>query len=108
LKVKRTLIQDPAVTETFESHGVSDTELRAVENAILKGEGVTISGAGGLKKTAVRRLEKGKADPSESSSPIIPKPVDAICWPLSPKMKGGISVQRNATPYAESSGCSTR
>ena len=59
--MKRTIIQDRGVTEVLERSGVSDAELREVENAILRGGGSTIAGTGGLKKIRCGTAGRGKS-----------------------------------------------
>ena len=59
--MKRTFIQDPGVTEILERSGVTDKELRDVENAIMRGAGFTVSGTAGLKKFRCASAGKGKS-----------------------------------------------
>jgi len=59
--MKRTIIQDPGVTEVLQNCGVSDERLRDAENAILRGSGTTVAGTGGLKKIRCGSTGKGKS-----------------------------------------------
>ena len=58
--MRRHFVQDPGVTNCFAANGVSDAELRSVENAIMRGEGVIISGTSGLKKIRCASAGRGK------------------------------------------------
>jgi hypothetical protein len=59
--MKRTFIQDPGVARILGRNGVTDKNLREVENAIMKGAGATVSGTAGLKKIRCATAGRGKS-----------------------------------------------
>jgi hypothetical protein len=59
--MKRLLIYDPSVTDALRAGHVPDVALRNLENAIMRGEGNTVSGTGGLKKIRCGSAGKGKS-----------------------------------------------
>jgi len=59
--MKRVIVYDPGVLEIIRDGFVGDNQLRAMELAIMRGDGATVAGTCGLKKIRCAAGHKGKS-----------------------------------------------